>query len=523
MKSFHITGNCVPTKHYMVDTNPKLDQIMKMIDRGEYFVINRPRQYGKTTTLFLLQQRLFDSETYFPIKMSFEGFDDSQFETSKVFCYSFLLGLGHDSNIEKLGYSALFLDKMKDIDTFQELSIVLKSILSKIPKKVVLLIDEVDKSSNNELFLHFLGMLRDKYLNASNDLDVTFSSVILAGVNDIKSLKQRIRPESATQLNSPWNIAAEFDVDMSFNPSEIETMLIDYVAETGVQMDTKAIGERIHFWTSGYPFLVSILCKRVAEKILPTQQCYIWEIRHIDEAVRLLKYEKTTLFEVIIKNLENNPDLYKLIESIVLGCVDHSFVWQNPLLDMAYMHGIITRNEDGKARIHNKIFNEVIVDYFISKNKTRLLLDPISNIQNPYKKADGKLDLEKVLLSFQEVVKQKYSNNLLKKTDDFIEKDLRLLFLVYLQPIINGIGKSFMEVEIGGEKRLDIIISYLDELFVVELKIWDGIAYHNEGKQRLKHYMQAMNIDKGYMLIMYKTKQKTFKNEIEDGIFMVYI
>ncbi len=31
-------------------------------------------------------------------------------------------------------------------------------------KKVVLIIDEVDKSCNNQLFLDFLGMLRIKYL-----------------------------------------------------------------------------------------------------------------------------------------------------------------------------------------------------------------------------------------------------------------------------------------------------------------------------------------------------------------------
>jgi len=523
MKTFHITGTCIPEENYMVDTTGKLDQIMSMIEKKEYFVINRPRQYGKTTTIYLLRKRLLKSKDYLPIKMSFEGFDDSIFKTPETFCPTFLKNLIKSICLSDNAYKGVFDERIQGVTNFYLLSNTLSEIISKISKKVVLIIDEVDKSTNNDLFLHFLGMLRDKYLMTREGDDITFHSVILAGVNDIKTLKQKIRPEAQSQLNSPWNIASDFKVDMSFNSKEIETMLIEYSTETGVQMDTKAISERIYFWSSGYPFLVSKLCKMVAEEILPTQQCKAWEEKTIDQAVQMLKKDKNPLFEVITKNLENNPDLYKLIESIVLGCTENNFVWQNPLIDMAYMHGLITCNGGGKARIHNRIFNEIITDYLISKNSTRLIIDHISQTAVPYIKPDGRLDFQRVLLSFQEVIREKYSNNILEKTDEFLEKDLRLLFLVYLQPIINGKGFSFMEVEIGGEKRLDIIITYMDELFIVELKIWRGPAYHEEGKQRLKQYMQTQGINKGYMLIMYKTKEKTFENAEEDGIFMVYV
>ena len=35
-------------------------------------------------------------------------------------------------------------------------------------KEVILIIDEVDKSSNNQIFLSFIGMLRNKYLSKRN-------------------------------------------------------------------------------------------------------------------------------------------------------------------------------------------------------------------------------------------------------------------------------------------------------------------------------------------------------------------
>ena len=39
-RKFNVTGYCNPDKHYMVDLTERLIKIKKMIDEGEYFVIN---------------------------------------------------------------------------------------------------------------------------------------------------------------------------------------------------------------------------------------------------------------------------------------------------------------------------------------------------------------------------------------------------------------------------------------------------------------------------------------------------
>ena len=51
-KRFNTTGICIEDKHYMVNIENKLNEIENMVNRGDYFIINRPRQYGKTTTLY---------------------------------------------------------------------------------------------------------------------------------------------------------------------------------------------------------------------------------------------------------------------------------------------------------------------------------------------------------------------------------------------------------------------------------------------------------------------------------------
>ncbi len=72
-KRFNITGACIPEEHYMVDISNKINEIFTMIRQGDYFVINRPRQYGKTTTLYMLNRLLKNSGDFFPINTSFEG------------------------------------------------------------------------------------------------------------------------------------------------------------------------------------------------------------------------------------------------------------------------------------------------------------------------------------------------------------------------------------------------------------------------------------------------------------------
>ena len=53
-------------------------------------------------------------------------------------------------------------------------------------KPVVLMIDEVDSASNNQVFLDFLAQLRNYFLERDTKGVVTFQSVILTSVYDIK-------------------------------------------------------------------------------------------------------------------------------------------------------------------------------------------------------------------------------------------------------------------------------------------------------------------------------------------------
>lgn len=198
MKVFNTTGKCIPSMHYMVDISRQVEAAAKLVRRGNFFCINRGRQYGKTTTLALLKKKL-EGEGYAVFSLSFEGLGESAFKSDETFMFASLMLMNDsvewdevqnlsDSSKEVLRLSVSGEDKTMDSLSFNR-------TVSKMSKtdKIVLLIDEVDAAGNHIEFIHFLGLLRNMYLK--RDERPTFQSVILAGVYDVKNLKLKLRPE----------------------------------------------------------------------------------------------------------------------------------------------------------------------------------------------------------------------------------------------------------------------------------------------------------------------------------------
>lgn len=73
-------------------------------------------------------------------------------------------------------------------------------------------------------------------------------------------------------------------------------------------------------------------------------------------------------------------------------------------------------------------------------------------------------------------------------------------FLLYLKPIINGTGNYYLEAQTRDTKRTDVIVDYLGEQFVVELKIWHGNEYNERGEQQLAEYLDYFHQKQGYLL-----------------------
>jgi AAA-like domain/PD-(D/E)XK nuclease superfamily len=526
-KKFNVTGTCFPKRHYMADVSTKLEKAIKMVEEGEYFIINRPRQYGKTTTMNSLEEMLLQTGEYLVISMSFEGLGDSVFEHEHLFVRSFLRGIARRTRRTELEITAALNTMITSVENMEGLSDYITDFIDMTDRKVVVFIDEVDKSSNNQLFVNFLAMLRNKYLE--RDKEKTFHSIVLAGLHDVKTLKLKLRPNEEAKYNSPWNIAADFLVDMNLFPNEIKPMLEDYMGAQSVKMDTHLIADELFFYTSGYPYLVSKLCKIIDEQILPTKMVQEWTKDDVFKAFKLLLVEpNNTNFDSMFKTLRNDTALYELVYSMLMEGEILPFSFDNPTISMGVLHGILAQSDKGTVMIQNRIYRERISNMMISEWATSVATRPgkkldLNSFKDPYMLPNNRLNLEKALLRFQAFMREQYSRH----DRDFLERHGRLVFLSFMKPIINGSGYDFKEPQISEERRLDVTLTFYEHKYVVELKIWYGKAAHAEGLNQLANYLDRLDLEEGYLIIFDHKEVKEWDSgwlfHNEKKIFAVWV
>lgn len=523
MKRFNTTGICKPEKHYMVDLHERLIQIKEMVDDGQYFVINRARQYGKTTTLFALKK--FLAKDYLVVFLDFQNqMSARKFEDEMVFSIAFLEAFLKKISLDEMQSSLK--EKLEQLRKFytekpEKLDlVVLFNLLSEVcevsEKPVVLVIDEVDSASNNQVFLDFLAQLRGGFL--ARDEEATFHSVILAGLYDIKNLKRKLRSEEEHKTNSPWNIAADFDVNMSLSEIGIANMLEEYDRDYQIGMNVSSMAKDIHDYTSGYPFLVSRICKLLDEKVsLHMSKSEAWTHRGFVEALKLLYNEKNTLFDSLTHRMEENKELETLVYDVLFTGKHILYDPYNAAIEQAQILGFV-KNKNGAVAIANRIFETRLYNMFLSTSEARSTNTYVVGMKDKNQfVSNGYLDMEQVIYRFV----QHYTDIYGDRDDVFKENEGRRLFLLYLRPIINGVGNYYIEAQTRDARRTDVIVDYNGQQYIIELKIWHGEVYNQSAEEQLSDYLDVYNLKKGYLLTFNFNKKKeigvktiTYKDKI---------
>ena len=499
----------------MVRLDNMLAQIKeKLVDRGSYFVINRGRQYGKTTLLRALAEYLKD--TYIVIALDFQKMGSREFADEETFAHSFMEDVLLRWNRAAGEAQALHFPAAEEhAYGLKELFINLSALCEHSLRPIVLIIDEVDSAGNHQVFIDFLAQLRGYYLERWET--PIFHSVILAGVYDIKNLKLKIRPELEHQYNSPWNIAAKFDIDMDFSVNQIAAMLEEYEEDYHTGMDTQTVAEEIYAYTSGYPVLVSSICKYIDEKLFDESGCAeesaAWSAAGVAEAVKNILKESTPLFQSMIKQLDIYKDLNDMIENILYQGRRIPFEIDVKPINIGVMFGFL-KEGNGQVAIANRIFEMKLLNTLITKEA--LKSESYRSAQSDMNQfvEGGRLNmtrlLEKFVIHFHDVYDI--------QDERFLEDNGRKFFLLYLKPVINGTGNYYIEAQTRDARRTDVIVDYRGEQFIVELKIWRGSEYNERGEKQLTEYLDYYHKDKGYLVSFnFNQKKETGVKEIRVG------
>ncbi len=365
MRCFNTEAICVPEEHYSVDVSAKARQIITaLIDKHKYFTMNRPWQYGKTSMLAKLEEMLAPS--YYALSVSFQDTGQAELADEGAFVSYFIdllsevmEDVGFPDSLVAMWNDPTTLGESWNVRSFSYLRRKIRELCKEAERPIVLMIDEVDCASNRQVFLRFLGALRENYIAARKkpSREASFQSVILAGVTDIKNLRGKVRPEEEHRLNSPWNIAADFKVDMSFSAEEIAGMLQEYEADHHTGMDVSAVSQEIRRLTSGYPFLVSWLCKQLDEQIKN------WTVKGVRMAGDAFQVIPNSLSDHIRWNVEEYPDLKRELAQILLCGKEYTYAPLQPETELGIMSGVFAEGDGNHVKISNLLFERFLVRY----------------------------------------------------------------------------------------------------------------------------------------------------------------
>ncbi len=318
----------------------------------------------------------------------------------------------------------------------------IKQVCETADRPIVLLIDEVDSALRNQVLVDFLAQLREGYMR--KEKGDAFQSVILAGVRDIRNLAEEICPYAEYRCGSPWNIEAEFEMDMSFSVTQIADMLEEYETDHRTGMNIAEVAEEIYQYTSGYPYLVSAICKYLDEDI-PDRKGFedvssVWNKKEMAEKVKMLLNANVPLFGSMMRHVGEYPDLRQMLYAMLFQGERISYNPDNSAIELACMFGYAV-DDNGSVQVANRIFETRLYNYFLSEEELSSAMSRAAKREGSLFVRNGMLDMKKVLEKFVEYFTDIYSEN----DEKFIETYGRKFFLLYLRPIINGKGNYYIE------------------------------------------------------------------------------
>ena len=144
-------------------------------------------------------------------------------------------------------------------------------------------------------------------------------------------------------------------------------MIGQYENDYHTGMNVGNISELLYDYTSGYPVLVSRLCKLIDEKLAGTEMFpgkkTAWTSEGVQEAVKILLSEKNPLFESLIGKLNDYPELKNMVYLLLFQGQPIAYNPDDASTDMLMMFGFV-KVEKSTVQIANRIFETRLYNYF---------------------------------------------------------------------------------------------------------------------------------------------------------------
>ncbi len=182
-KYFNTTGPCEEHQHYMVPPLPRVPEAPGIVAMGGYFVLHAPRQSGKTTFLRTFARSLSAGEDYAAVYMSCEAAEAAGDDT--VAAQETIVRRLVQEAETQLPPALRPAGLPERLDSQSLLTDVLSAWCARCPRRVVLLLDEIDALRGQSL----IAVLRQLRAGFPDRPARAPWSVMLCGLRDVRDYK----------------------------------------------------------------------------------------------------------------------------------------------------------------------------------------------------------------------------------------------------------------------------------------------------------------------------------------------
>ena len=512
---FNTAGPNNPAMQYTIDPLSRFDleDILMLIRQQKYFVLHAPRQTGKTSCLLALRNYLNERGEYICVYANVEGGQASRNDVKSVVQSVVDVIARRAEIITGTDVPSQVRDRVLGESEATMLSAYLARLSEALPKPLVLFIDEIDALVGDSL-VSVLRQIRSGYDDRPQSFPL---SIVLCGVRDVRDYRIVLSNQDIITGGSAFNIKAKSLRLGNFSPEEVRELYMQHTRETGQVFDEQCF-PLVWEATEGQPWLVNALGNEVTYEIRENRDR---SVRITPEmmyrAQEQIIYRRDTHIDILIDKLKE-PRVKRVIEPILAGS-DEADEGLMPSDDMQYVidMGLVSKERGKPLRIANGIYREII-----PRELTWTTQETLVQQTQWYQNEDGSLNMEKLLLDFQQFFRQNADSWIGKF--DYAEAGPQLLLQAFLQRIVNGGG--YIDREYGlGRRRTDLLIrkpltdGYGGPIqrVVLELKILRGDLEKAIGKglEQTADYMDTVGtVDEGHLIIFDRSGSKSWDERI---------
>lgn len=512
---FNTAGPNRPEYNYTIDPLSRFDleEILMLIAQQKYFVLHAPRQTGKTSCMLALRDYLNQKGDYLAVYANIEAGQAARNNVQSAVATTCGTIVRETGLILKNKLAEEVRETILDLDPNEMLSAFLSRLCLTLNKPLVLILDEIDALVGDSL-VSILRQIRSGYANRPSSFPQT---IILCGVRDVRDYRIVLSNQDIVTGGSAFNIKAKSLHLGNFTKEEIHALYMQHTQATGQEFD-EACFPMIWEATEGQPWLVNALGYEVTTEIRENRNRTVRIIPEmIYRAQEQIIYRRDTHIDILIDKLKE-PRVKRVIEPILANSeeAEDSLIPSDDIQYVADM-GLIKIEKGKNRRIANGIYREII-----PRELTWSTQDGLTEQPQWYLKADGSINMEKLLLEFQQFFRENADAWIGKF--DYAEAGPQLLLQAFLQRIVNGGG--YIDREYGlGRKRTDLLIRKpLTEGYggpvqrvVLELKIkYNSLEKTiDDGLRQTFEYMDCVGaVDEGHLIIFDRSQTLTWEERI---------